>query len=79
MKLLVFVFALLLIGCEQSKNAVITQSNVYGVYQERIDGCEYIVATIRGSGSGVSIIHKMNCDNPQHKGFPLSEQPTYRR
>lgn len=77
MKYLLILFALLLVaGCEPGYDVIpqnITQyehihanHNCYMIIT--IDGCEYISFTnTRGHTGGTAIIHKANCNNPEHR------------
>jgi uncharacterized protein YcfL len=63
MKKLVFLIALLAVGCTSEEEQ---QRKPYVVSEVTVDGCEYIVVTpvkSTSSQTGIAIIHKANCKN----------------
>jgi len=80
--LFLIVIFFILTGCRRAEVSApdyFSDSNIYNVHFENegisirgvricvvsIDGCEYLVAV--NYGNAVSIIHKENCVNPEHK------------
>ncbi len=46
-------------------------SNAYAAVQLiEIGGCQYVLAQVRGSYAGVSIVHHAACTNPAHNRAP---------